>query len=124
MKTPRLRVPRRLGRFQWVRLYDMAVTSWRVYDAYQPYAGGELIDRWSCDPDNPNEVFSERGGPSPASGQRFAGIDETCGTTRDIHTGFRVARTLLNAAGRHRARPRACPRRLASSAIAGWWRTS
>ena len=79
-------------------LYDMGGNiRERVYDAYQPYAGGELIDPVVMpDLDNPNEVFSERGGSFACERAeiRWNRRNLVWDYARDIHTGFRVARTL------------------------------
>ena len=79
-------------------LYDMGGNiRERVYDAYQPYTGGELIDPVVMpDLDNPNEVFSERGGSFACERAeiRWNRRNLVWDYARDIHTGFRLARTL------------------------------
>ena len=61
----------------------------RVYGTYQPYTGGELIDLVMPDLDNPNEVFSERGGSFACERAeiRWNRRNLVWDYARDIHTG-------------------------------------
>ena len=79
-------------------LYDMGGNiRERVYDAYQAYPGGELIDPVAMpDLTDTNEVFSERGGSFACERAeiRWNRRNLVWDYARDIHTGFRLARIL------------------------------
>ncbi len=79
-------------------LYDMGGNiRERVYDAYEPYSGQDLIDPVAMpDLDAPTEVFSERGGSYACRRPeiRWNRRNLVWDYARDIHTGFRLARIL------------------------------